>query len=304
MHETSAAESDYNSQTVPLLSPAVNIDPAPSIGGGDIAIIGGVALLSQDGPSGTAADIENALPEASAISVYVVHSGDTLSEIAKMFNVSVNTIAWANNIQGRIIHEGQDLVILPITGVRHTVAEGETLASIAKKYEGDLEEIANYNEFATNVSLVAGRIIVIPDGVVAVPPSSTLSAPLRGSSGPTLAGYYAWPVNGGVLTQGLHGYNGCDIGASTGTNILAAAVGTVIISKGGGGWNGGYGNYVVIRHDNGTQTLYAHMSQVLTAAGARVQQGSAIGKIGSTGKATGPHLHFEVRGAANTVCSK
>ncbi len=277
-----------NSQTVPILSPATNIDPKP-VGGGDIIIVGGTALFS----------VESSLPEATAISVYTVHSGDTLSGIAKMFDVTVNTIAWANNIQGRIIHEGQELVILPITGVMHTVAKDETLASIAKKYEGNLEEIANYNELATNASLVVGQIIIVPDGVVAAPPSSIFSAPLRGGSGPSITGYYLWPVNGGALTQGLHGYNGIDIGAPTGTGILAAAVGTVIIAKGGGGWNGGYGNYVVIRHDNGTQTLYAHMSQVLTIAGARVQQGSAIGNVGSTGKATGPHLHFEVRGALN-----
>ena len=262
-------------------------------------MVGGVALLSQDGPSGTAADLENALPEATAISVYTVRSGDTLSGIASMFSVSVNTIAWANGIQSRLIHEGQELVILPITGVRHTVAEGETLASIAKKYGGDLEEIANYNELATSAYLAAGQTVIIPDGVVAAPPSSTISAPLRGGSGPDLDGYYTWPVNGGVLTQGLHGYNGIDIGAPTGTRILAAAVGTVILAKGGGGWNGGYGNYVVIRHDNGTQTLYAHMSQVLTTVGTRVQQGSSIGNVGSTGKATGSHLHFEVRGATN-----
>jgi len=297
--ETAAAESDYNSQTVPLLSPAVNIDPTPSVGGGDITIVGGTALISEDGPSGTAADIENALPEASAISVYTVHSGDTLSGIANMFGVSVNTIAWANSIQGRLIHEGQVLVILPITGVRHTVAENETLASIAKKYGGDLEEIANYNELATNVSLAVGQIVIVPDGVVAAPPSSALSTSLRGAGGPNLGGYYLWPVDGGVITQKLHGYNGVDIGAPTGTRILAAAVGTVILAKGGGGWNGGYGNYVVIRHDNGTQTLYSHMSQVLTSSGARVQQGSAIGMVGSTGKVTGSHLHFEVRGATN-----
>ena len=278
-----------NSQTVPVLSPATNIDPKPSIGGGDIIIVGGTALFS----------VESASPEATAISVYVVRSGDTLYEIAKMFDVTVNTIAWANNIQGRLIHEGQELVILPITGVRHTVAEGETLASIAKKYEGDLEEIANYNELATNTSLAVGQLVIVPDGVMATPPSSIFSAPLRGGSGPSIAGYYVWPVAGGALTQGLHGYNGIDIGAPSGTRILAAAVGTVILAKGGGGWNGGYGNYVVIRHDNGTQTLYAHMSQVLTTVGTRVQQGSAIGNVGSTGKATGSHLHFEVRGATN-----
>jgi murein DD-endopeptidase MepM/ murein hydrolase activator NlpD len=106
-------------------------------------------------------------------------------------------------------------------------------------------------------------------------------------------------VNGGVLTQGLHGYNGIDIGAPSGTGILASAAGTVIIANRSGGWNGGYGNYIVIQHDNGTQTLYAHASRIYATAGQRVAQGALIGAVGRTGKATGPHLHFEVRGATN-----
>ena len=84
-----------------------------------------------------------------------------------------------------------------------------------------------------------------------------------------------------------------------GTPIYAAANGTVIVAKDNGAWNGGYGNYVVISHPNGTETLYAHMSKVLTCAGASVCQGDTIGLVGMTGEATGNHLHFEVRGAAN-----
>jgi murein DD-endopeptidase MepM/ murein hydrolase activator NlpD len=106
------------------------------------------------------------------------------------------------------------------------------------------------------------------------------------------------PLTGGIKTQGIHGYNGVDIGASTGTPILAAAGGEVIISR-AEGWNGGYGIYVVIRHDNGTQTLYAHMSQDIVSVGQRVSQGEVIGYVGNTGRSSGPHLHFEIRGATN-----
>jgi murein DD-endopeptidase MepM/ murein hydrolase activator NlpD len=106
------------------------------------------------------------------------------------------------------------------------------------------------------------------------------------------------PVAGGKKTQGIHGYNGIDIGAPVGTPIYASADGEVIISR-SGGWNGGYGNYVVIRHSNGTQTLYSHNSKNAVAVGDTVKQGDIIGFIGATGKATGPHLHFEIRGAKN-----
>lgn len=299
--EVSQAQStSLNSQNMELLEPAKNIDPHPPVGGADITVIDGSALKSE-GSSSDVTETEEVVQPSTQISVYVVRPGDTLSQIAEMFNVSVNTIAWANNIQGRVIHPGQELVILPVTGVQHTVAKGDTLASIAKKYKGDLEEIANYNELATNASLTVGQTITIPDGVVAPPPvsSSGVSAAVRSAGGPPAApGYYGWPVSGGVLTQGLHGYNGIDIGAGYGTNIFSAAAGTVIVAR-AGGYNGGYGSYVVIQHDNGTQTLYAHASQVLVSVGSQVSKGQVIAKMGSTGKSTGTHLHFEVRGAAN-----
>lgn len=304
-HETAAAGAKQNSQTIPLLSPATNLNPKPSVGGGDIALVGGAALLSEDGPSGTAADVETALPEATTISVYTVHKGDTIGGIAKMFNVTTNTIRGANDIKDNTIREGDVLVILPITGVRHAIQKGDTLASIAKKYKADEDEIAKYNDLSDK-SLVVGETLIVPDGELAVAPvvrktSTKKVGPnlYRGGAGPDLAGYYTWPVNGGVLTQGLHGYNGIDIGAPSGTGILSAAAGTVLIARGGGAWNGGYGNYIVIQHDNGTQTLYAHASKIYVSAGQRVPQGATIGTVGRTGKATGSHLHFEVRGATN-----
>lgn len=303
---TEAAGEAQNSQTIALLSPAVNVDPQAAVGGGDIALAGGTALMPQEGPSGTAADIEKALPEATAISVYTVHQGDTLAGIAKMYGVTTNTIMWANNLKNGTIREGQELVILPVTGLRYTVQKGDTVASLAKKYNADATEITQYNDIDGGIDggLVVGASIIIPDGEIAAAApvrktSTAPTAPLRGAGGAALSGYYSWPVDGGVVTQGLHGYNGVDIGAPTGTTIFAAAAGTVIIANQSGGWNGGYGNYVVIQHDNGTQTLYAHASKVYVKAGQRVAQGAAIAAVGRTGKATGPHLHFEVRGAVN-----
>ena len=292
----SAAENRYNSQTIPLLQPAVNLDPNPSKGGGDITVVG-QALVPELGPSGSIADITDR-PESSQISVYVVHSGDTLGVIAKMFNVSVNTIVWANDIKGGVIREGQTLIILPITGIRHTVAKGDTLASVAKKYKADLNEISQFNDLKADAKLALGTIIIIPDGEIAPAPTPSRTSPLRGVGGVDLAGMFMWPVDGGRKTQGLHGYNGIDIGAPVGTPVYAAAGGPVIVAR-GTGWNGGYGVYVVITHPNGVQTLYSHMSRLAVGSGTIVGRGQIIGYVGATGRATGPHLHFEVRGAKN-----
>jgi murein DD-endopeptidase MepM/ murein hydrolase activator NlpD len=256
-----------------------------------------------DGPSGTPLDSEEH-PRSSQISVYTVREGDSLSEIATMFNVSVNTIIWANDIKGRVIRPGDVLIILPVTGIRHTVAKGDTLQSVAKKYKGDAAEIALYNELEADSSLAVGSTIIIPSGVLSTPvtpavPGKQQGAPLRGIVGPDYSGYFTWPVNGGIVTQGLHGFNGIDIGAPKGTSIYASAAGVVLISRNNGAWNGGYGNYVVIQHNNGTQTLYAHATAVLVVPGDSVSQGQPIATIGRTGQATGNHLHFEVRGAKN-----
>ena len=288
---------------MPLLEPAVNVNPNPAKGGGTIIVADGVALVPMDGPSGTPLDSEEH-PRSSQISVYTVREGDSLSEIATMFDVSVNTVIWANDIKGRVIRPGDVLIILPVTGIRHTVAKGDTLQNVAKKYKGDAAEIALYNELEAGSSLAVGSTIIIPSGVLGTPvtpvmPSKKPTAPLRGGSGPDYSGYFTWPVNGGVVTQGLHGFNGIDIGASKGTSIFASAAGVVLIARNNGAWNGGYGNYVVIQHNNGTQTLYAHATAVLVTPGESVSQGQPIATIGRTGQATGNHLHFEVRGATN-----
>ncbi len=277
------------------------ITPNPSLGGGDITVVGGAALLSENGPVGTIVDVEEK-KASDQISIYVVREGDSLSQIARMFNVNVNTIIWANDIKNRVINPGQTLVILPISGVQHTVVEGDTLERIAKKYEADLSEIIRYNSLH-GVSLKVGEIVVVPDGEIpapkiATPASQKNTAPRNIASGPEYQGYYLRPISGGVRTQGLHGYNGVDLATYTGAPVYAAAAGTVLISK-DYGWNGGYGNYVVIRHENGTQTLYAHNSNNIVVSGQYVVQGQVIGYVGSTGKSTGPHLHFEVRGAKN-----
>lgn len=268
-------------------------------------------MLAYSGPSGTTADIANATPP-DRISVYVVRPGDTLSEIASMFGVSVNTIIWANNLSGGVAHPGDTLIILPISGVKRTIIKGDTLASIAKKYGADTTEIAQFNGFDSQSPLVIGSTIIIPGAEVNPVSGSTKAVatgttkkfskthePYLGGSGSDQPGYYSSPVPGARITQGVHGWNAVDFGAARGTPIHAAADGTVIIARNNGGWNGGYGNYVVVTHDNGTQTLYAHMTSSIVSPGQSVSDGQVIGYVGSTGMSTGAHLHFEVRGAAN-----
>jgi LysM repeat protein len=282
-----------NSQTMGLLEGYLNTNPT-GIGGATVAIVDGTAL-SAFGDDGTAFADPGRLGTGQ-ISVYVVREGDTLGEIAAMFGVSTNTIVWANDLKNKTLKVGQELVILPISGVRHTVKSGDTLQSIAKKYNANLDDVLSYNDIPANAKLDVGDTVIIPDGVVAGSTSSVASS--GGTQTPATAGYYLRPIRGGVKSQGIHGYNGVDLAASVGTPIMASADGTVILSR-TSGYNGGYGLYVVIKHANGTQTLYAHMSQVNVAVGEVLKQGEVIGAVGNTGRSTGPHLHFEVRGARN-----
>ncbi len=292
-------ENRDGAQNIPLLQAVLHTDPNGAKGGGDILVADGVLV-----PSGDVDKKEskiNTLTAQGEINVYVVRDGDTLSQIAEMFDVSAKTILWANNITDvSRIHPGDTLIILPITGVRHIVKSGDTIASIAKKYSGDVEDILSYNQLTAGSALAAGDTIIIPDGTVVsvTPPKRTatgggLNATGGGSSG------FSNPLPGSIKTQGIHGYNGVDLsGVSVGTPVLAAASGEIIVAK-NGGWNGGYGSYVVVKHPNGTQTLYAHLSNVVVAVGQSVAKGEKVGGMGNTGRSTGPHLHFEVRGARN-----
>lgn len=259
------------------------------------------ALVSYSGPSGTPVDIAN-VPPPDRISVYVVRKGDTLSDVAKMFGVSVNTIVWANDLRNASdVRPGDTLVILPVSGVERAIVKGDTLNSLAKKYGADADEIAQYNGLDPAAPLEIGSTIIIPGGEISVPVTAQRSrpSPIIVGGGSFQAGYYVNSVPGGVITQGIHGWNGVDIGAVRGTPVRAAAGGMVIIARGGGAWNGGYGNYAVISHDNGTQTLYSHMKSVIVSSGQPVSSGQVIGYVGATGRSTGAHLHFEVRGAEN-----
>lgn len=282
---------------VSLLAARQSRDPHDGLGGAEV-MVDEDALVSS-GPVGEDVITENRI-STGEISIYTVREGDTLSHIADMYGVTANTILWANDLnKATNIREGQTLVILPIAGVQHVVKEGDTVASIAKKYDGDVEEILSYNQLANAGELVAGASIVVPGGAIHSAPVVRSATPtsVSGSTGSSVAGW-SHPAPGSVKSQGLHGYNAVDLAGSIGSSVRAAAAGKVIVSK-SSGWNGGYGQYIVIRHSNGAQTLYAHLSSNKVGVGEYVAQGKVIAGMGNTGKSTGPHLHFEVRGARN-----
>jgi murein DD-endopeptidase MepM/ murein hydrolase activator NlpD len=307
-NEASAKVSDdisyKNSQNMTVLKAVVNNDPKANLNTLELAPISQNALIAEVGPLGTASDIDEVVN--TQISIYTVREGDNLSKIAELFDVSVNTIVWANNLnRNEGLKQGQNLVILPISGVRHQVKKGDTVSEIAKKYKADLNEILLYNDISINSKLIPGDIILIPDGELATPVKSkpikgslATNNPVHDADGPSYPGYYMRPVIGGTRSQGLHGYNAVDIAAPIGTPIYASAKGKVILSI-SGGWNGGYGSFIIISHDNGTQTLYAHNSKNIVKLGDTVDKGDLIAKVGQTGHATGPHVHFEIRGAKN-----
>src|SRR3989304_3814346 len=230
---------------------------------------------------------------------YKVQEGDTLSSIAEKFDVSVDTIRWQNDLQSRDqIKLGQTLEILPVTGVLHKVKKGDTVYSIAKKYDSSAQSVVDfpYNAFVNDETfeLAIGQTVIVPDGVK---PSEKPTAPrvrrITPDAGTVVAsGAFVWPA-GGTISQNFAWYHkGVDIANRAAPNIVAADAGKIVVA----GWpdNYGYGNRVVIDHGNGYKTLYGHLSSIYVVSGQTVTRGAAIGKMGSTGRSTGIHLHFEV----------
>ncbi len=285
------AKPTLNSQTMSLLESHLNSNPM-SIGGPVVAIVDGTALSTQN-DSGSF--VEHGASGTGQIATYVVREGDTVGSISEMFGVSANTIMWANDMKSKTLKVGQELVILPITGVRHVVKSGDTLKTISTKYKAELEDILSYNNLSLDAKLTVGDEIIVPSGVLNnTQPTVNTSV----STQSVASGYYIRPIVGGRKSQGIHDYNAVDLATSVGTPIMASAAGTVVIAR-TSGYNGGYGLYVAIKHPNGTQTVYGHMSKVNVAVGQTVSQGEVIGAVGNTGHSTGPHVHFEIRGAKN-----
>lgn len=242
---------------------------------------------------------------------HTVEGGETLKSIAQKYGLSkVTSITWLNGISEKDpIKPGQKIKILPVDGVYHKVKKGDTLCSIARIYglieKGDdcgsgAQPIVDYpfNTFTNDdFGLQVGQYLVIPGGEMPLPddaPVTRVSARLTPNAGAVSAsGQFIWPASGRI-TQGFSFFHKAfDIANKSGGPILAADSGRIIVA----GWvdNSGYGNRVMIDHGNGYVSLYGHMSVVSVQVGQTVKRGDVLGQMGSTGRSTGTHLHFEIR---------
>ncbi len=228
---------------------------------------------------------------------YEVVEGDTLASIAQKFGVNKDTIMWENNLSRETIKIGQVLEILPVDGVSHKIQKGDTISSIAKRYDVDSQVIVNYpfNTFVNDETfeLAVGQIIIVPEGVrPAEKPSAPRIRQITPDAGVVVAsGQFVWPTSG-TITQNFVWYHpGTDIANRGLPEVLAADGGTAVYS---GCLAYGYGCHVIIDHNNSYRTLYAHLSRIYVEVGQGINRGVALGKMGSTGRSTGPHLHFEV----------
>ncbi|MBA3532725.1 MAG: peptidoglycan DD-metalloendopeptidase family protein [Ardenticatenales bacterium] len=257
---------------------------------------------------------------------YKVKEGDNPSIIGTYFGLQPSTIVWANTEVKEnpdLLRIGQTLVIPPVDGVLHTVSESDTVAGLAGKYKVDVAVITTYpgNKLGGDAEkpLIIGQQVMVPGGVMpydppqpvvvvtpapapapraAAPttrPATTSPATTRSSS--TSTGYVGstgccrWPVTGRITQNPSRYHMALDIATSMGTPVVASDGGRVVVA----GWdNTGYGWTVVIDHGNGLRTRYAHFSSYVVNVGNYVNKGQLIGRIGSTGRSTGPHLHFEV----------
>ncbi|OGG13458.1 hypothetical protein A2773_00440 [Candidatus Gottesmanbacteria bacterium RIFCSPHIGHO2_01_FULL_39_10] len=226
---------------------------------------------------------------------YEVVSGDVLGGIADKFGVSVDTIKWANNLKGDSLIPGQILRIPPVTGIVHKVKPGDTIYSVAKTYKTDAQKVVNFpgNDFADldTFALSVGQILIVPDGVApaAAPLYIAQRVPKIIAGG---GGRFLWPASGEITQYPVSYHMALDIANNASPDIAVGDSGTVTYS---GCVRYGYGCHVIVDHNDGFQTLYAHMQSLYVTAGASVARGQAIGKMGSTGRSTGIHIHFEVR---------
>jgi murein DD-endopeptidase MepM/ murein hydrolase activator NlpD len=243
---------------------------------------------------------------ADLIRTYKVKSGDTLVEIAHRFGVSMMTLWWANKLESKdSLHIGQVLRIPPVSGLVYTVNADDTLDSVAAQYKVHASDIVSLNGLE-DPTLVVGQVLILP-GAKGAPiptpkptPKPAPRAPSSSSGGPSptqvrySGGRFHWPVIGGgnYISQYFHyGHEAIDIAAEYGSKVVAAASGKVIFA----GWKSNGGGYQVwISHGGNIYTTYNHMSAITVANGQSVSRGQQVGRIGQSGWATGPHLHFEV----------
>ena len=249
--------------------------------------------------------------------IHVVQSGDTLSTIAEKYGLTLEELISMNDLledENSLIRQGDELTITvprPELSVAFKMQElyeedyqAETIYKnndswFANRQETVQEAQEGHRRVVAQVSYVDGKsrgTEVIKEDVIKA------SVPRIIERGTKPLPTYIWPTSGGYITSGFGGrsapkagastyHQGIDIGVPTGTSVTASCAGTVSVA----GWQGGYGNLVCIRHDDGRETRYGHLSRIEVRVGQYVQQGQRIALSGNTGNSTGPHLHFEIR---------
>ncbi len=244
------------------------------------------------------ASTESAKIGSRSVKEYVVKEGDAVSAISDRFNLSVETILWANGLAAKsYIKPGQKLIIPPVDGILHKIAKGDTIAKIAKKYQAVEAQIKNFN-YIDDGLLAIGDVIMVPGGkIIAVQRPQYAGSQTTVSSGtipPLPAGSTMyWPSICRRITQYFRGWRhtGVDIACAVNSEIRASQSGVVSRVQYS---RVGYGNNIMINHGGGKQTLYGHLNKIYVTAGQTVTAGQVIGSEGSTGRSTGPHVHFEV----------
>lgn len=231
---------------------------------------------------------------------YRVRKGDMIGFIADTFNITQDTIISVNNIhQSRLLQIGQYLKIPSMPGIVYTVRnDGESIKSIADKYEISADKCARVNSIQVGTKLPAGSTLFLPDAQLDWVTRQEINGDLFHKPVKArywLSSYYGWrssPFNG---KRSYH--SGVDMACPTGTSVYAALGGSVSST----GFNNVYGNYVIVTHHSGYKTLYGHLSAILVTRGQYVDTNTRIGRVGSTGMSTGPHLHFTVYKFGKTV---
>ena len=265
-------------------------------------------------------NLDTSVPEGVRQSVihYTVEEGDSIFAIAKQFGLQPFSVIWANDDYfggdpTTALSIGTDLLIPPTDGILYTWKEGDDLAKVAGEYSADESAVISWPSNHIDASdpvLTAGALVMIPGGSttikswiqeVAYTARSGVTRVISGEggcqapdTGPLGSGGFIWPSANHYLSgfDFTSYHKGIDIAAGTGDSVWASDNGTVVYA---GPNNSGYGNMVMIDHNNGWATLYAHLSAIYTTCGASVYQGTVIGAAGATGNTTGSHLHFEVR---------
>ncbi len=251
--------------------------------------------------------VDTTVPDGSAkVVTYIVKSGDTLTGIADQFGIALRTLWAANKLSSLTeLHIGQKLTVPLIDGLVYVVKDGDTLASVASANKVSADAIVTANGL-TDTTLIIGQVLVLP-GVLGAPlptptPTPTPRPVVRSATGTThvsppvsyAGGRFLWPVVGGgnyISQYFWWGHPAIDIAAAYGSTVRAAAAGKVIWA----GWRDNGGGYqVYVAHGSGLYTTYNHMSAITVGVGQYVAAGQQVGRIGMTGDATGPHLHFEV----------